>query len=263
MRAPALLPPTDILVVESTYGDRRHPAELVDGTLARIVNEAVERGGPLIVPAFAVGRAQHLLHLLAQLRDEQRIPDLPVYLDSPMAIGATDVVCRHGDDHRLTSAECARMRALPTCTRTADDSKEIDRRGGPMIVISASGMATGGRVLHHLSRFLPDERATVLLVGYQTAGTRGRALLDGADELKIHGQYVAVRARVVQLDGLSAHADYSELIDWLRRSELSPRRVFVTHGEPAAADAFRRRLRDTFGWKTLVPIDGFCAPLSS
>jgi metallo-beta-lactamase family protein len=124
-----------------------------------------------------------------------------------------------------------------------------------MVVIAASGMATGGRVLHHLRRFLPDERSTVLFVGYQAPGTRGRALLDGADELKLHGQYVKVKARVVRVEGLSAHADYAELIDWLEPARLSPRRVFVTHGEPAAADAFRRRLRDTFGWDTVVPDD--------
>jgi metallo-beta-lactamase family protein len=125
-----------------------------------------------------------------------------------------------------------------------------------MIVISASGMATGGRILHHLRRFLPDDRNTVLFVGYQAAGTRGRALVDGADELKLHGQYVRVKARVIRVEGLSAHADYAELIEWLRPAKLSPRRVFVTHGEPTAADAFRRRLRDTFGWNTVVPDDG-------
>jgi metallo-beta-lactamase family protein len=138
---------------------------------------------------------------------------------------------------------------------TPDDSKAIDLRSGPMIVVSASGMATGGRILHHLRRFLPDENSVVLFVGYQASGTRGRSLVDGVDELKIHGHYVPVRAKIVQAHGLSAHADYAELLDWLRPSKLSPKRVFVTHGEPAAADAFRRRLRDEFDWDVVVPDD--------
>jgi metallo-beta-lactamase family protein len=256
MRAPEPLPPTDVLVVESTYGDRRHPDEDSTAAVARIVDETVGRGGVLVVPAFAVGRAQHLLHVLAGLRAARRIPDVPVYLDSPMAIGATDVFTRHPGDHRLSAADCDRMRALATCTRTAEESMEIDRSDGPMIIVAASGMATGGRVLHHLVRFLPDPRTTVLVVGYQTPGTRGRALLDGADELKIQGRYVPVRARVAQIEGLSAHADHAELIEWLRRSAIAPRRAYVTHGDAAAADAFRRRLREAFEWEAVVPTDG-------
>jgi metallo-beta-lactamase family protein len=256
MRPPAPLPPTDVLVVESTYGDRRHPEEDSAGRLARIVHETASRGGVLVVPAFAVGRAQHLLHLLASLRADGRIPELPIFLDSPMAIGATEVFTEHPVDHRLSPRDCDRLRAIATCTRSADESKAIDRREGPMIIVAASGMATGGRVLHHLVRFLPDERSTVLLVGYQTAGTRGRTLLDGTDELKIQGRYVSVRARVAHLQALSAHADHAELIEWLRASAIAPRRVYVTHGEPAAADAFRRRLRDALGWDAVVPTDG-------
>lgn len=256
MKPPERLEPTDFLVVESTYGDRVHPADQVSDQLARVVLEIVERRGVLVVPAFAVGRAQHLLHLLDELRAARRIPELPIYLDSPMAIDATQLFCDHRDDHRLSKPQCASMCKPARYTRTPDESKEIDRRDGPMIVISASGMATGGRVLHHLRRFLPDTRNAVLLVGYQAAGTRGRSLADGADELKILGQYVPVRAHVAKIDALSAHADYRELLDWLRTSEISPRRVFVTHGEPTAADAFRRRLRDTFDWDAIVPDDG-------
>lgn len=253
MKPPAPLAATDYLVIESTYGDRRHPAEDVTETLARVVTETARRGGAIVIPAFAVGRAQHLLHLIATLRQESRIPDLPVFLDSPMAIQATEIFCKHTDDHHLSEDQCRAMCAAARYSRTPEDSKAIDRSSGPMIIVSASGMATGGRVLHHLRRFLPDESSTVLIVGYQAAGTRGRSLVDGVDELKIHGQYVTVRARVVQVQGLSAHADYAEMIDWLRPSELAPKRVFVTHGEPAAADAFRRRLRDTFGWEVMVP----------
>ena len=256
MNPPEPLPAADFLVVESTYGDRRHADVNVDDELARIVCETIERRGVLVVPAFAVGRAQHLLHILARLRGARRIPPCPIFLDSPMAIDATAIFLAHRDDHALGEAECAAMGSLPRYSHTADDSKAIDRMQGPMIVISASGMATGGRVLHHLRRFLPDERSTILFVGYQAAGTRGRSLIEGAKELKLQGQYVAVRARIAQLDALSAHADYAELIEWLRASRLAPKRVFVTHGEPGAADGFRRRLQEAFGWNAIVPDEG-------
>jgi metallo-beta-lactamase family protein len=250
---------TDYLVLESTYGDRRHPQQDAGELLAGIVNRTAERGGVVIIPAFAVGRAQHLLHLLDVLKKSRKIPDLPVFLDSPMAIDATEVFRAHEEEHRLTREECRSMFELATFSRSSKDSKAIDASSGPMIVISASGMATGGRVLHHLARFLPDARNTVLLVGYQSAGTRGRSLADGSDELKIHGRYIPVRARIEQAQGLSAHADYAELCTWLSASNLSPRRVFVTHGEPAASDALRRRLRDRFGWDCVVPDDReFC-----
>jgi len=253
MAPPEPLGPADYLVIESTYGDRRHPAEELTEALARIVAETFERRGALIVPAFAVGRAQHLLHLLGRLRAQDRIPACPIYLDSPMAIDATRIFCDHVGDHALSAAECARLCEIARATRTPDQSRAIDRSGGPMIVISASGMCTGGRVLHHLLRFLPDERSTILFVGYQAAGTRGRSLVDGAAELKLLGQYVPVRARIACLDGLSAHADHAELLAWLRAGELAPRGVFVTHGEPSASDALRRRIRDAFGWDARVP----------
>ena len=262
MKPPEALGPADYLVVESTYGDRKHPPEAVTDALARIINETASKGGVIVVPAFAVGRAQHLLHLVAGLIEEHRIPSLPVYLDSPMAIDATELFCKHTEDHRLVQGECMRMCRAAKYARTPEESKAIDASTGPMIVISASGMATGGRVLHHLRRFLPDDKNHVLVVGYQAAGTRGRALLQGAEELKIHGQYVRVRARVSQIQGLSAHADYAELIDWLRLSQLNPKRVFVTHGEPEAADAFRRRVKDTFGWQAEVPEMGATAELA-
>jgi metallo-beta-lactamase family protein len=262
MAPPESLPHSDYVVVESTYGDRRHPTEPPELALGRTVEQTISRGGVLVVPAFAVGRAQHILHLLAKLREAGRLPRVPVYLDSPMAIDATEIYRTHVDEHRLSREECAQMCRLAEFTRTAVESKAIDATSGPMIVISASGMATGGRVLHHLKRFLPEERNTVLLVGYQSAGTRGRSLVDGAQELKIHGQYVPVRAHIEKLDALSAHADYSELVDWLRKSGISPVRAFVTHGEPAAADAMRRRLRDALGWDTVVPDQGDRFPLS-
>lgn len=259
MKAPDPMPPCDVLIVESTYGDRRHPTDDVADQLATIVADTVARGGALIVPAFAVGRAQHLLHLLARLRAAGRLPAVPIYLDSPMAIDATELYLRHRDAHRLDEDACRALGQIARYSHTPDDSRAIDRSTDPMIVISASGMATGGRVLHHLARFLPDPRSTVLLVGHQVAGTRGRSLLDGADELKLHGQYVPVRARIAQLEGLSAHVDHAEMIAWLRASGISPRRVYVTHGEPSAADAMRRRLQEAFGWDVVVPSNGLAA----
>jgi metallo-beta-lactamase family protein len=253
MKPPEPLAATDALVIESTYGDRLHPEERVADVLAQAIVETVGRGGTVVVPAFAVGRAQHLLHILAELRAAHRIPDVPVFLDSPMAVDATELFLRHTGDHKLSDAQCEAIGRLPSYSRTPDDSKAIDRRSAPAVIISASGMATGGRVLHHLQRFLPDPRTTVLLVGFQAAGTRGRALLEGAHELKLLGQYVPVRATIRQVEGLSAHADYREIIEWLGSSRLAPRRVFVTHGEPAAADALRRRLHEAFGWDAIAP----------
>ena len=256
MRPPDPIPATDYLIVESTYGDRRHPTDDVAEALARVVNETAARGGVVLVPSFAVGRAQHLLLLLSRLRAEHRIPELPIFLDSPMSIDATEIFRDHEDEHRISREECDAMCRVAIYSRTPDESKAIDARRGPMVVLSASGMATGGRILHHLRRFLPSDGNTVLLVGYQAAGTRGRALLEGVDEIKLFGEYVPVKARVAALEGLSAHADHTELLKWLAEANPSPRRVFVTHGEPAAADAFRRRLRDAFGWDAVVPDDG-------
>lgn len=253
MSPPEPLPAADYLVVESTYGDRRHPAQAPGAELGRIVDETVARGGALVIPAFAVGRTQHVLHLLAGLRRTNKLPSVPIFLDSPMAIDATEIFRQHVEDHRLSADECREMCRIAHYSRTSDESKAIDATSGPMIIIAASGMATGGRVLHHLKRFLPDERNAVLLVGYQSPGTRGRSLANGIEELKIHGQYVPVRATVHKLDALSAHADYAEIIAWLRQSSVAPFRTFVTHGEPAAADAMRRRLRDELNWEAVVP----------
>ncbi len=256
MRPPAPLPGADALVIESTYGDRRHPQGDVAAELAQVLRETFDRGGAAVVPAFAVGRAQHLLHLVAELRAAGQIPDVPVFLDSPMAIAATQIFLDHRDEHRLSPAQCDAMQRIARTTASPEESKSIDGRSGPMIVISASGMATGGRVLHHLTRFAPDARNTIVLVGFQAAGTRGRALAEGVDELKIHGDYVPVRARVVNLQGLSAHADWAEMLEHVATSGIRPRWVFVQHGEPAAADAMRRRLQERFGWHAVVPADG-------
>lgn len=247
----------DYLVVESTYGNRRHPDVDAAELLREVVARTWERGGTVLIPSFAVGRAQTVLHLLALLKREGRLPDHPLFLDSPMAIDATEMYGSAANEVRLSAQETRAMCTAARFLRTPEESKELNERTGPYLIVSASGMATGGRVLHHLKRLLPDARNTVLFVGFQAAGTRGEALVHGADEVKIHGGYVPVRAEVQELDVLSAHADRVELIEWLRAGvPRPPKRTFVTHGEPAAADALRRYLRDELGWEAEVPVHG-------
>ena len=256
MRPPAPPLPADHVVTESTYGNRLHPAGDPIDDLAEIVNRTARRGGTLLVPVFAVGRAQTVLHLLSRLRAADRIPDVPVYLDSPMAVNTTELFCRHLDEHRLTEAECHQMCEGVEFVRTVEESKRLASMHGPMILLSASGMLTGGRVLHHLERIAPDHRNTVLLVGYQAAGTRGEALAAGARSIKMFGQYVTVRCEIARIDGLSAHADAEELCSWLANVPIPAHGASIVHGEPAAADAFRRRLRDELGWDAKIPNHG-------
>ena len=253
MRPPSRFEEADYLVVESTYGNRRHDAADPEETLGSHLGRALARGGVVVIPAFAVGRAQGLLHFIARLKGRGAIPDVPVYLNSPMAINATRLYHDYRAEHRLSREECEAACAVATMVHTADDSRALNSRGGPMIIISASGMATGGRVLHHLKAFAPESRNMIVLPGFQAAGTRGAALASGATEVKIHGEYVPVRAEVVKLDSMSAHADYSEILEWLRGFKRAPKRTFVTHGEPAAADEMRRRIEETLGWAVSVP----------
>jgi metallo-beta-lactamase family protein len=253
MREPETIARADYLVVESTYGDRRHDTRDPEDALAEVINRTAARGGTVLIPAFAVGRAQTLLYHLHRLKAAGRIPSLPVFLDSPMAIDAGEIFCQHRKDHRLSEAECRQVCGVARETRSVEESKAIDRNHVPAIVISASGMATGGRVLHHLKVFAPDPRNTVLFAGFQAGGTRGAAMLAGAQFIKIHGAQVPVRAEVVNLDMLSAHADADEILAWLRKFENPPRTTFVTHGEPAASDALRHRIEEELGWTCRVP----------
>jgi len=244
----------DVLLIESTYGDRLHPRGHVD-ELARIVNETAARDEFLLVPAFAVDRTQELLWVLRTLEDEGRIPAIPVFIDSPMAIDVTEIYARHPQDHDLDMRRLTDAGASPLATRrleilrTPEQSKSLNDRRGPAIVISASGMATGGRVLHHLIRRLPDPDSVILLVGYQAAGTRGRALQEGARTLRIFNQEITVRARVVKLDGFSAHADQAELLRWLGGFTRPPRHTVAVHGEPQPADTFAALVRHQLGWR--------------
>lgn len=253
MREPERIRRADYLVVESTYGDRKHERADPEQLLAEIINRTAGRGGTVLIPAFAVGRAQTLLYHLQRLRAANRIPALPIYLDSPMAIDAGDVFCRYTGDHRLNEGQCRVMCGVARETRSVEDSKAIDHQHVPCIVISASGMATGGRVLHHLKVFAPDRRNTVLFAGFQAGGTRGAAMLAGDRFIKIHGREVPVEAEVINLGMLSAHADADEILAWLHGFETAPRMTFVTHGEPAAADHLRQRIETELNWPCRVP----------
>jgi metallo-beta-lactamase family protein len=253
MKAPVPIHHADVLVCESTYGDRLHPDENPRDELAAIISRTARREGTLIIPAFAVGRTQALLYLISDLQKSGAIPDVPVYLNSPLGIDATEIFRAHAGEHRLDAQACADMFHVAEFIRSEEASRALNSTDGPAIILAGSGMATGGRVVHHLKTLLPDPRNTVLLAGFQAPGTRGEALEHGADELKIHGQFIPVRAEVVDLDSLSAHADYSELIQWLGEVKHPPKRVFLTHGEPAAAVALRRHFDRAFGWDAEVP----------
>ena len=249
----------DYLVLESTYGDREHPDIDVRERLAKIVSETMDRGGHLLIPAFAVGRTQSILYHLRELEEVGRIPVVPVYVDSPMASNATRLYLRHREDHDLAMKDLMDDRRNPLATghfnlaRTREESKSILRNEQSTIVISASGMCTGGRILHHLRKRLPDERNTILLVGFQAMGTRGRRLLDGEKEIKIFGEMIPVRARVEMLENLSAHADYHEILRWLEGFRRAPEKVFLVHGEPEAAEALRQKIVARFGWVVEIP----------
>ncbi|MCB9983700.1 MAG: MBL fold metallo-hydrolase [Rhodospirillales bacterium] len=248
--APAHIQEADYLVLESTYGDRTHdPGDPLD-RLESIINETAARGGTVVIPAFAVGRAQGILYYLHELKAARRIADLPVYLDSPMAINVTKLLKKHSSEHRLSAQKCGAVCGGTFYTQTPEQSKAIyaKNNGVPCIIVSASGMATGGRVLHHLKHFIGDPRNTILFAGYQAAGTRGARLVHGEKEVKIHGHLYPVRAQIDNLDNLSAHADYTEILDWLRHFREAPRKVFLTHGESEAASSLKFKIEEHLGW---------------
>lgn len=256
MEAPAAPPAADHIVVESTYGDSVHPAADPSDALAEVVSSTARRGGIVLIPVFAVGRAQLVLHLLARLRAEGRIPELPTFLNSPMAIHATELFLDSPTEHRLSEREVNDMSRGVKLVRTVEESKQLTSRRGPHVVLSASGMLSGGRVLHHLVQMAGDDRSSIVLTGFQAAGARGEALAHGATSLRVFGDDVAVRARVVQIDGLSAHADSDGLMRWLSSAPTPPTGVSVVHGEAGAADSLRRRISHELGWESHVPAAG-------
>jgi metallo-beta-lactamase family protein len=259
IRDPEPPPACDYMLVESTYGDRLHDPVDPKDKLAQVINETRERGGVVLIPAFAVGRTQELIYLIRELEEEKRIPVLPVRVDSPMAAAATQVYSQRKEEHDEEYTSILRSQRAPLRTHSMltaasrEESKRLNDEHGTRIIISASGMMTGGRVLHHAQRFLPDEKATIIFVGYQAAGTIGRRILEGEREVSIFKHPVAVRCRVEQIGGFSAHADWQEVLHWLEKMPAPPRRSFTTHGEPAAAAAMAEHIRERYGWRVDVP----------
>ena len=262
---PAVPAACDYLVCESTYGDRDHPAVRPLDDLEAATKEAIARGGMMLVASFAIGRCQQLVYLLRTLMAARRIPEVPVWIDSPMAVDAMEVFRRHVAEHDFSEARMegvAESLASPFVhmAKTANESKAINAHDGPGIVIASSGMMNGGRILHHLAQRLPDPKTTVLVAGFQAIGTRGRSLIDGARTLRIHGRDIPVRAAVRRVDALSGHADRGEIVRWLERLP-PPKRTFLVHGEPPAARGMAERLREKFGWEVTIPAIGDTVPL--
>ena len=255
---PSRVETADILLVESTYGDRMHEPDDGGARLAEIITTTITGGGKVIIPAFAIGRAEEVIYSLKRLEEARRIPTVPVYLDSPMAVDALRHYAHHSNDlDPDVQSGRGQMGAFTTQRFTAvaspQQSKEVQASASPCIVISASGMATGGRVLHHLKAALPRRRNTVLFVGYQAAGTRGRQLVEGAETVKIHGQHVPVAARIERIDSMSAHADANEIMQWLRGFTRAPRMTCLVHGEPPSQEALKARIEQELGWQVRIP----------
>lgn len=252
----------DFIIVESTYGNRRHGKEDPGEALEKAILPIVKGGGTVVIPAFAVGRVQSLLYHLGRLKDAGRLPSvLPIFLDSPMAVDASDIFCNHQADHKIPEARCKPLCEGTHYVRTSEESKDLTANPMPKVIVSASGMATGGRVLHHLRHYAPNPKNLVLFAGFQAGGTRGAAMVAGADIIKIFGEYVPVRAKVENLEMLSAHADSDEIMRWLKTAKTPPKTIFVTHGEPAASDALRQRIEQELGWTCVVPEQGQVADL--
>lgn len=253
MYPPRPLGETGILVTESTYGNRKHSTEDPEKQLGEIINRVAKRGGVIMFAAFAVGRAETLMLYLSRLLRKGAIPRIPVYLNSPMAIDASEMYQRHPEEHRLKREEFVDMYKLAKVTRSVDESKLLNLRGGPMIIISASGMLTGGRILHHVAAYGPDPKNAIILSGYQAGGTRGATLAAGERELRIYGEDIKIRAEVIQMESLSAHADADGIIAWMKAAAKEPRMTYITHGDPDASDALRIRIKRELGWRARVP----------
>ena len=270
LRDPVSVESADYLFIESTYGNREHSKEQPIDELAKIINETAQRGGMTIIPAFAVGRAQTLLYLLRVMKERRAIPDLPIFVDSPMARRVTNVFCRHVEDFDeeakavyKKSGICPIFSSNMEFVHTKDESQKINNIRYPAIIVSASGMATGGRVLHHLKYRLPDSRNSVIFVGYQGAGTRGQLIRDGAGIIKIHGEQVPVRAHIHSVEAFSGHADYTEIMRWLDKFSEPPEKTYVIHGETSASKALAAEIKRKPGWKTYVPELDECCNLNS
>lgn len=259
MKAPSLMREATTLLVESTYGNRIHRAESIEDRLAQELDYVIQRESVMLVPAFAVGRTQQILFIIRKLQDAGRIPNLPIYIDSPMAVDASGLYCKFGDDHNLDinllmdDNQCPLRCPETHFVRAVEESKALNDLCGPAVIISASGMCTGGRILHHLKWRLPHKENSVIFVGYQAEGTRGRRLLDGTDRIHIHGEEVPVKARIARVPALSAHADQSELLTWLSGFDTAPKQTFITHGEADGSQGLQERIVNQLGWETRIP----------
>ena len=261
MNPPASAPAADTVLIESTYGDRTHPTEDVIGELGPVLQKLAKRGGVAVIPVFAVGRAQALLHAIHQLKLRGDLPtSLPVFLDSPMAVNTTHLFEHHQGEHRLSSKEALALTHAATMVSSTDESRALANRHGPMVILSASGMATGGRVLHHLALYASDHRNMIILTGFQVPGTRGATLASGGKSVRIHGRDVPVKAEVVQLQSASAHADANQILAWLRTMPEAPNQVYVVHGELGPSDELRKRIKHELGWRAIVPEHGSTWP---
>lgn len=258
---PIMYPPEgglgpDELVCESTYGNRVHEHDDPLDILEQVVHKTADRGGVVLIPAFAVGRSQSVIYLLHQLVDAGRIPALPIYLNSPMAVRTTDLYLKYHRYHRLSGDAVRTLERDVRLVRSVEESKALNHLDHPAVIVSASGMLTGGRVLHHLASYAPDPRSTLLFVGYQAGGTRGARILAGESEVKVYGSWVPIRCDIAQIHGLSAHADSVELIEWLGSFSRPPAMTYITHGEPDASEGLRVRIQRRLGWNARVPLLG-------
>jgi metallo-beta-lactamase family protein len=253
MKSPILLKQTDFLVMESTYGDRLHEQSNFIEELNTIIDHTVARKGVLVISAFSVGRAQTMLYSLYQLKQKKSLPNIPIFLDSPTAIKASHVLCNFPDLINLSSSVCEAMLHVAKFTDTVQQSKKINHTTPPMIIISASGMAEGGRILHHLKHFVSDEKNTIMFVGYQAEGTRGYNLTHGVKKIQIDEEWYNVHANIKMIDSFSAHADYKEIIEWLGYIENKPKKIFITHGQPESAESLKKKIEERFGWTVVVP----------
>ena len=253
MKAPSHLQHTDYLLIESTYGDRVHeptnPLEVLQETIIK----TVERGGVMVIPAFAVGRAQNIMYYLYQLKQQNSIPNIPIFLDSPMAIDASEILCKYSGEHRLSKELCRKVCAIATYVRRPEESKKLNQIKVPIIIISASGMLEGGRVLHHLKNYISDHKNTILFSGFQVPGTRGDKIMRGDKEIKIHGEFYEVKAEIVKMINSSAHADSEEILDWLGNFKKPPKKTFITHGTPESAAGLKARIKERLGWNVAIP----------
>lgn len=253
MKSPPHLKQTDFLVLESTYGDRLHEENDPIQELGEVINNAFKKGGVLIIPAFAIERTQEILYSLYQLKQKNAIPEIPIFLDSPMGIKVTDAFCKFTNEHTLPPELCQEVFRVATLTPSPEESKHLDNLKKPAIIIAGSGMADGGRVMYHLQHYISDAKNTIVFVGYQASGTVGRYLVNGEEKVKIYGIWYNVHAAIKTINSFSAHADYNEIIEWLSYFEHAPKKVFLTHGELESSRSLQKKIEERFGWTVVIP----------